>query len=364
LLTTLIFILSILLTIFFVIGFHEFGHFIAARLLGIRVLRFSLGFGRILYSRTDRTGTEFALSAIPLGGYVKLLDEEEETVAESDKPFAFNNQPFWKKAIVIAFGPLFNLILAFILYWLIFMIGFTSIVPIVGKVTPHSIAYDAGLKPKQEIVIVDQIPVNSWMSVVMRILSHTGNQDIMQMTTRSPNGILREHSLNLSSWKMDDLKPDPFGSLGIEPFVPKTDHFPQSMLHYNQYGPVSALSHAWRNTYDFTWLNLDITYKLLTGKVSLKSLGGPISIFSNAGNALREGAVAFMSFLGFISISIGIINILPIPALDGGQLFLYFIEFITRRPIPRRVLEICYRVGVLAIIFLSLRAILNDILRL
>ncbi|MDX1902404.1 MAG: RIP metalloprotease RseP [Gammaproteobacteria bacterium] len=360
-----IFILSFLLTILIIIGLHEFGHFIAARLLGVRVLRFSIGFGRVLFSKFDQTGTEYALSAIPLGGYVKLLGEEAgEKVPKAYQAFTFHHQAFWKKFIIIAAGPLVNFVLALFLYWLIFMIGFTSVLPVIGKVTPHSIAAEAGLLPKQEIIQIDHTPVSSWMSVVIRILSHTGNRDTLIVTTRSSLGMTQEHILNLTTWKMDNLNPDPIGSLGIEVYAPKSGTLPPHMLHHNQYGPVQAFSHAWQNTRDFIWLNFDFILKLITGKVSLQSLGGPISIFSTAGAALHEGLVAFMSFLAFLSIAIGIINILPIPGLDGGHLLFQCIERVIGRPIPDRIMLIAYRLGIVFIILLSIQAIFNDIMRL
>jgi len=361
--TILIFTVGILLTIFIIIGFHEFGHYLVAKLVGVRVLRFSLGFGKILFSKTDRTGTQFAISAIPLGGYVQMLDEDEGIVAESDKNFAFNRQAFWKKFLIIAAGPLFNLILALILYWFIFMIGFNSVSPVIGKTTPNSIAAKANLQAKDEIIKIDNIPVASWMSVIIRIISHTGNKDKLTITTRSTSGNVTTHLLDLTTWKMDDLKPDPLGSLGIKIFEPTKEEL-KKYIHHNQYGPILAFSHAWQNTKDFTWLNLDFMGKLFTGKVSLQSLGGPISIFSGAGEALKDGAIAFMSFLAFISIAIGVVNILPIPGLDGGHLLFKSIEAILGRPIPERILLLFYRIGFALIILLSIRAIANDILRL
>ena len=145
-LTVLISIIGMLLTILVVVGFHELGHFIAARSLGVKVLRFSIGFGKSLYSWQDKRGTEYVIAAIPLGGYVKMLDETEETVPANELRYAYNHQPFYKKMAIIAAGPLFNLILAFLIYWIIFMVGFTSLAPVIGKVTPKSIAAEAGIK--------------------------------------------------------------------------------------------------------------------------------------------------------------------------------------------------------------------------
>lgn len=362
--TFFIFFISIFLTIFLIIGFHELGHFLAARWVGVRVLRFSLGFGKILFSRRDRSGTEYAFSLIPLGGYVKLLDENENPVAKQDQPFAFNRQPFWKKFFIIAAGPLFNFILALFLYWFIFMIGFKSLPPIIDTVTPHSIAAQANIHSQDEIIQMDHIPVASWMSVIIRILSHAGNKDVLTITTRDKAGDIKKHVLNLTHWQMNELKPDPLGSLGIQVYEPATEKEFKKLLQENKYGPILAFSHAWQNSRDFIWLNLFAIEKLLTGKLSLQSLGGPISIFSGANTALREGMISFMSFLAFISIAIGVINILPIPGLDGCHCLIQFFQTLLRRPIPPHVLLFTYRIGFIFIIVFSLRAILNDILRL
>ncbi len=449
-LSVLISIVGIFVTILFIIGIHEFGHFLAARCLGVKVLRFSIGFGKVLWRKSDKKGTEYAISAIPLGGYVKMLDENEGAVPVDLRPLAFNQQPYYKKFIIVAAGPLSNLILAFGLYWLLFLMGFNSIAPVIGNVAPHSIAANAGLKPQQEIISIDNTETHSWMNVIIRLLSHTGDTDQMQITTKPiASQATTNHILDLTNWHMNDLKPDPLESLGFEPYEPeipsvigeirsdspaakanlavgdkiialngKAIHdwidlvtqiekspaekvsltiernnktqiidvmtgyqrdmllkkhgylgispkfsWPSNMLRRIQYGPIAAIPHAWQNTYDFTQLNFMIIGKLLTGKVSLQSLGGPISIFQSAGSALNQGLAAFMSFLAFLSISIGIINIFPIPGLDGGHLLIQTIEAIMRRPIPEKVLFLMYRLGMIFLFLLIFQAIINDILR-
>jgi len=445
-------LVGIILTILLVVGIHEFGHFLAARLLGIKVLRFSIGFGKALVRWHDKKGTEYVIAAIPLGGYVKILNEEEDKVAEEELHLAFNRQPFYKKFLVVIAGPLFNLILAFFLYWSLFVIGFTSIVPVVGKVMPHSIAEEAGIKPQQEILKIDDKPTTSWMAVVIRILARTGETGQLRIETRKfdTQQNPRTHLLDLTHWRMDELKPDPLGSLGVVPYEPKlpaiigtihpdtpaaktnlkigdkiiavnnkpiahwhalieiidahptqklsftirrdntlhtisvtTDyqrdmlfrkhgflgispqfHWPENFLYKNKYGPIAALSHAWQSTSDFIGLNFMVIGKLLQGKISLHSLGGPISIFQGAGAAFHQGIIPFLNFLAFLSIAIGIINILPIPGLDGGHILFQVIEAITRRPLSPRVLALCYRLGIILLFLLVFQAIINDILRL
>ena len=360
---------GILLTIFVVVGIHEAGHFFMARLLNIRVTRFSLGFGRPLLSLRDRRNTEFVIAAIPLGGYVSLLEERDATSAE--KPWVFTRQPLWKRFLVIAAGPATNLLFALCLYWIIFTVGFVSILPVTGNITPHSIAAEAGLQKNLRITHVDNRSVHGWMGVVIRVLNHAGEHDTLTVTAEPVHGHkARTYTLDLAHWKLDPLKPDLFGSLGITPWLPKTFHtaakesLPQWILYENKYPPLQAFAHAWQNTSDFTLLNLRMAGRMLTGQLSLKNLGGPISIFGEAGAALQNGIISFMSFLAFLSIAVGIINIFPIPGLDGGHLLFQVVEAILRRPIPERFMALFYRLGLLFIILISLQAVLNDLMRL
>lgn len=445
----LIAIAGILLTIFFVIGTHEFAHFAMARLLGVKVIRFSIGFGKKLLHWHDKKGTEYVLALIPLGGYVKMLDESEGKVAPTELPFAFNHQPYYKRILIILAGPAMNILCAWVLYATIFMVGFVTLRPIIGEVQPNSIAANAGLKPKQEIIALDQRPTSGWPSILFRILAHAGDKDKLQIEVKSANQT-STHSLDLATWQLDSLNPQPLASLGIQPYEPeipltisiitpdspaakaglkvgdklvmldkkpiknwqelittfsqnpeksytlsierqgklisipittgykqnwlghKTGYvgiaplitLPKDLLNKVQYGPVQAFKHAWQQMVDLTYFNLLLLGKMLIGKISIQSLGGPLTIFESAGSALNYGFLSFLSFLAFLSISIGVINLLPIPGLDGGHLFIYVIEMIIRRPLPERVLDIFYRLGFVLIIFFLLQALLNDMLRL
>jgi regulator of sigma E protease len=363
-----VFVAGIFFTIFLVTGIHETGHFLAARFANVGIERFSFGFGPVLFARRDKRGTEYALSLIPLGGYVKLLDEESNTsLSEKQRRFAFSLQPFWKKFVIIAAGPLFNLLFALLLYWIIFMAGFTSILP-VADIAHDSIAAHAGLAGRIEITAVDGKPVASWTSVIFRIIAHTGDHDTLLLesrpfaTSKKNQQQPEQHLLDLGTFKMDELNPDPTGSLGLIPWLPK--HLPAKMLHHNQYGPYDAFRHAMQNTTDITRLNADMMIKLFTGKLSLKSLGGPVSIFSSAGHAFSEGAIVFMAFLAYLNIAIGVLNIAPIPGLDGGHLLLQGIEAVSGRRISPRTLTLAYKIGFAIIFIVAVQAIVNDILRL
>lgn len=447
----LISFIGILLTIFFVIGTHESAHFFAARALGVKVLRFSIGFGKTLFKWTDKSGTEYVFALIPLGGYVRMLDEGEGEVPAKEKHLAYNRQPFYKKFLIVLAGPAINIFLALVLYWLIFVIGFMTIKPVIGAIAPNSIAAQSGLPSNQEIIAVDNNTTSNWAGILFRIIAHSGNQDRVAITTQPlTDGTPKTYSINLQHWHLDELNPDPLKSLGITPFEPKiplvigmilkdshaatsalrvgdtiiainkikindwtdvlkliTEHpdqtlmfsvnrnkqtlelpitigskrdilfqktgklgigpkfeWPKEYVKTVQYGPIEAISHAWKEMVDLTYFNLLIFGKLITGKVSLQSLGGPITIFETAGESFYTGFFSFISFLAFFSISIGVINLLPIPGLDGGHLFFQIIELIIRRPIPEKVLLLSYRLGFILIFLLLAQSLTNDLLRL
>lgn len=358
--STIISILAILATIFFVIGTHEWAHYYTARLLGVKVLRFSIGFGKTLIRWQGKTGTEYVLALIPLGGYVKMLDEREGNVSSSERHQAYNNQPYYKKFLIVLAGPAMNLFCAAALYWIIFMIGFSTIRPIIGDVSPQSIAAQAGLKAHQEITQIDGENTRSWNGILLRLLTHLGNQDTVQITT--PNNV---YYLNLADWHMDELTPDPLTSLGITPLVPAIPlKMPPNIIQHIQYSPLAAMPEAWRQVKDLTYFNFMLFGKLITGKISLQSLGGPITIYQSAGSALNMSILAFLGFLAFLSISIGVINLLPIPGLDGGHLLIQTVEAVIRRPVSEKVLLNLYRAGFFLIIFVMVQALVNDLLRL
>lgn len=441
-------VIGIILTIFFVVGTHEYAHFLTARFLGIKVLRFSIGFGKTLLKWKDRE-TEYVIALVPLGGYVKMLDENEEPVAPSELHRAFNRQPFYKKFLVVLAGPLTNIVCAIFLYWIIFIIGFPTLKPIIGQVTPNSIAAKAGLMPQQQIIAVDDKIINGWPNTVFRLLVHVGNHDVVKLTVKNAQQQISSHQLNLAKWEIGELNPDPLKSLGITPYEPKipliigeikpqspalemlrvgdkiiamdnkpitnwqtlvegitlrpnqiltltvlrnnkplnvsltigskrhiftkpTGYLgispkiiiPKNLLQEVRYSPVKALQQAAQEAFDLTYFNLILFGKMLTGKLSLQSLGGPITIFEVAGSALDYGILPFLGFLAFLSISIGIINLLPIPGLDGGHLVIYFFEFVLQRPIPINFLNLLFRLGFIFIFVILIQALVNDFLRL
>lgn len=358
-------IIGIVVTILFVVGTHEAGHFVMARLVGVKVLRFSIGFGKKIVGWRDCSGTEYVIAMIPLGGYVKMLDENEAPVASKEKPFSYNVQPFYKKFLIILAGPLVNFLCAFCLYWLLFSIGFTAIRPIVDQVTPHSIADSSGIKQDSEIIAINDRPVISWTGVLFQFFTAIGDAKPMIVTV-SHDDSTKNITLDLSSVEIDGLNPDPLKAVGIIPYAPKPPliTWPKDKLKEVDYSFLSAATPAMNQVVNLTYFNLILFGKMITGKLSLQSLGGPITIFSAAGTSFHNGFIPYIGFLAFLSLSIGIINIFPIPGLDGGHLLIQLIEAIIQRPLPEKMVNWLFRLGFAFIIFIFFQAFINDILRL
>jgi len=444
-LSTALSLLAALLAILLVIVLHELGHFSVARACGIKIQRFSVGFGKVIWRRTDRRGTEYTLCILPLGGYVKMLGEGSESVGESDKAFAFNHKPLWMRALVVFAGPFVNFILAIFLFWVVFQLGITHIPPVIGEVIPHSIAADAGLKSGDEIKKMGQWPVYNWQSVAMHLMWNLGDENTLNVTVKAKQTkVLETRHLNLDSWSVDDENPQLFQSIGFLPFQPKIppvilaiqsdspaahllkpgdkivginhqamddwfkvaqflqehpdqkielsierDHqiqtmdvylshrnamgylgvqvqqpqWPKSYSQEEHYSWLGAMSRAAAQTVELIAFNGIVLLKMVTGKLSLHSLSGPIAIFQTAGSAFKVGLSAYLGFIAFISVSLGFINLLPIPCLDGGYLFFFLIEALCGRPIPERYQQILLRLGLLFLVLLMTQAVMNDLLR-
>ena len=443
-------VLGAVFAIAIIIILHELGHFLVAKAFGIKILRFSLGFGKPLYKYVGKkSGTEYVLGILPLGGYVKMLDSSTVSDPEEAKS-AYDKQPLLARMAVVAAGPVANFIIALVAYWAVFMIGVVHIKPVVGRVIPQSIASDAGLKRGDELLAIDNERVHNWQQVLMALVVHVGDEENVTLKIKAAKtAVIENRVLDLSDLSLNERDPDLFSSLGVFPFVPpikpivgevisggpanqsdmtkgdiilsingqKVDHWmqlveairkipgqsavlevkkdsvvrtvtlrvgtqkqgskktgylgimvkspeiPADMLKTQQFSVFTAWLPAAAKTWQLFRFNVISVGKLITGKVSVKTLGGPITIFQAAGRASQAGIQVYLGFIAFISLTIGFINLLPIPGLDGGHLLFQVIEGIIRRPLSVRLQTIGFMVGMGCLILLMLQATVNDLLR-
>ncbi|AYA42161.1 sigma E protease regulator RseP [Xenorhabdus nematophila] len=429
---------------------HEFGHFWVARRCGIYVERFSIGFGKALWRRTDKQGTEYVIALIPLGGYVKMLDERVEEVAPERRHMAFNNKTIGQRAAVISAGPIANFILAIIAYWLVFVIGVPSVRPVVLDVKPDSIAAQANILPGMELKAVDGIETPDWNAVRLAMVSKVGEASVsVDVTPLDTTGSIQK-TLDLRDWAFDASKQDILLSLGMMPVVPRVSaqiekvypaspaekaglqsgdrivkvngqdvdvwHTFSSFVRKNpntplkldvartgemislrltpevkklsndreegfagvelkfiplpdeykiiqQYGPFSAIYEAGNKTWQLMKLTVNMVGKLIVGDVKLDNLSGPISIAKGAGVSADFGLVYYLMFLALISVNLGIINLFPLPVLDGGHLLFLAIEKIKGGPVSERVQDFSYRIGAILLVLLMGLALFNDFSR-
>ncbi len=436
--------LGILITV------HEFGHFWVARRLGVKVLRFSVGFGKPLWSRRvgpDRM--ELAIGAFPLGGYVKMLDEAEGEVPPQEVHRAFNRQKTWKRMGIVVAGPLFNFLFAIVAYWGAYMIGVDGVKPVVGQVVQGSIAQQAGFRDGDEILSIDGKKVQSWdqrrLYLFQRALDHarvavevrdtqgrieTRELDLSHLPVREVNASLLERGIGLIGFipeplpvigalvpgpaqragmkvgdrlveingepvrTWDDLTRMIGGSPGKPVHItverhgarmsfevtpdaveqdgrqigridirPQFGGLPDDMRVKVRYGVMTALAEGVNNTWSMSVLTLEMLYRMLRLEVSAKNISGPITIAQYAGYSAKVGAVQYVLFLAVISISLGVLNLLPIPVLDGGHLMYYIIETVKGSPLPERAMVVGQQIGMALLVGLMVLAFYNDLTR-
>jgi regulator of sigma E protease len=438
------------------VTFHEFGHFWVARKLGVRVLRFSVGFGKALWSRRGADNTEYVVAAIPLGGYVKMLDEREGDVASSDLDQAFNRKPVWSRIAIVAAGPVFNLVFAVLAFWVMFMVGIPEARPLVGSVS--GIAAEAGIEPGDAIVAVDDSDTRTWSHTILALVTRALDREPTRVTVESADGERSDHLLALDKLGSDFSEEKTLEALGVAPWRLKipavigevSDDSPaekaglysgdriveiageevvgwssigrlvqthgvadQSLpIKVNRdgvelelevlprkersgafssrlllgisnaeipaaqraeweraaiilrLGPLEGFGAAIKETWRLTGSTLGLLARMLTGSASVKNLSGPISIAQFANSSASAGISHFLFFLGAISLSLGILNLLPIPVLDGGHLLYYLIELIKGSPVSEQTQVAGQYFGLLALAGLMSLAFVNDILRL
>lgn len=439
------------LTLLLLVTIHEFGHFLIARLCGVKVLRFSFGFGKVLASWHDKRGTEYAFSLFPLGGYVKMLDEAEGEVALHERHLAFNNQSLLVRIAIVLGGPLFNFLFAFLALWLVLVIGIQSLAPMIDAVEPGSIAARAGFAKQQEIVSLNGKNIASWRDFQYAFMPLLGTHEPVTVTVKSMrNGEVKRFILPLKDWELNKDNPDLLASLGFEPFIPsippivgevipdspaqaaglhvgdrilsvnqqpiddwlvlvskvknnpdqrlklgvlrdglretlwvqtssadanghkegmlgvrsKAIDWPKRWLRLQRESPIPAMRTAFMQTVELSGATFALVGRLVQGKLSLKHLSGPVGIAEGAGASGRSGLPYYLSFLALISISLGVLNLLPIPLLDGGHLLYYLIEGIRRRPLSIAAKSFGLYVGLLLLVVVTIIAVSNDLIRL
>ncbi|MES0874248.1 RIP metalloprotease RseP [Sinimarinibacterium thermocellulolyticum] len=431
------------------VAFHEFGHYFVARRCGVKVLRFSIGFGRPLWMRRDREGVEWTISLIPLGGYVKMLDEREQDVAPAERHLAFNNASVWRRMAIVAAGPLFNFALAAVLYWAVFVIGAPGMRPLVATPPAGSVAAALGLQGGDEVLAVSGEPVATWTELRTALIDRALERKTPILRWRTAHGEQREAPLSLDAVRMDPEHL--FHDIGLSPYQPAippvlAEVFPGEAAHaagflpgdellrrdgepiaswqqwaswlrehpgevvqielrrngevmslplivgrhaedgrvigrfgasvanppelwqdlraVSRLGALDAVPAALAQTWRMSWLTLRMLGRMVTGDVSLKNVSGPIQIAQVAGYSAQIGLVSFLSFMAIVSVSLGVLNLLPVPVLDGGHLLYYAVEAVKGSPLSQRAQEAGQRVGLTMLVALMGLALYNDVVRL
>ena len=347
-------IFALVIVLGVLIFFHELGHFLVARLLGVGVETFSLGFGPKIISKKIGI-TDYRISSIPLGGYVKMVGEQPDADLDpADIPLSFTHKHVFKRILIVAAGPFFNILLALIIFYGIFQIsGMLILKPSIGEVNEGTPAYRTGLKKGDLVVSIDGVKISSW-------------EDMAKMITTSKGNTLSISVFRGNSMRILDVTPEPkiFKNIfneDMERYVigvtASGDFFTKDLNVFQ------ALSQSFIQTYQITALTIKGVVKLFQGRVSPKTLGGPIMIAQMAGQEAREGAINLIFFIALISINLAILNFLPIPVLDGGHLLFFFVEAVTGRPVSIKIREIAQQAGIFVLILLMIFVFYNDIAR-
>ena len=433
------------------IVFHEWGHYLIARWCGVRVVRFSVGFGKVLWSRRlGRDCTEWAISAVPLGGYVKMLDEREGAVGEQELHRAFNRQSVWRRIAIVVAGPLFNLLLAVLLFAGIYAAGVDGLRALVSAPAPETAAFAAGVQAGDEVIAVGDREVRSWQDLRWALLRQSGRQET-SIDVRSADGKIDRRTLSLeglasSDWEADfvtrlglalqapPLAPvigkvvpgSPAERAGLRPgdriesidgqaverwdrlaaaiaarpdreielvvvregardlarvmpesherdgkrigrigVAPQVDPEAFAGLRTTvRYSPGEALLQGTTRTWDLSVFTVKMLARIVVGNASLKNISGPLTMADYAGQSAQLGLSSFAAYLALISISLGVLNLLPVPLLDGGHLMYYAVEVFKGRPVSERALEIGQQIGMAVLFALMGLALYNDLARL
>jgi regulator of sigma E protease len=363
---------AFLLTLGVLVSFHEFGHFLAARLCGVKVLRFAVGFGKPLFTYHAKNKTEWVIASIPLGGYVKLLDgrDRSQEIAAEDQLQSFDQRPLWQRSLIVAAGPVANFLLAIMLFSIIYVSGVPQLPAILQSPPENSVAAKIGVLEGDRVIgwqvlNSDAIPnsgefnpVPSWNALRWNLMDALTGEYGFALELQDPSG-----GRVIKAFRTEDLpkihpESDPMRSLGVLPFSTPLGEWDELKL-----GPIHALEFATQRVWLISKISLRLMAGMLTGKTSIKQLGGPLSIADMAGKSAQVGWQPYLAFLALISISIGLLNLLPFPMLDGGQLLYDAWELVAGKRISIAIQEQFQKVGFLLLISVSLLALFNDLQR-
>ena len=451
--TLVITILSFLVTVGVLVVVHEFGHYLAARLANVKILRFSVGFGKpLMVRRRGPDQTEWVVASIPLGGYVKMVDEREGAVAPADLPRAFNRQNVWTRIGIVIAGPLANFLLAFLVYWVLFIAGMPGLKPVVGDPPSGSAAAHAGLANGDVVSAVGDETVVTWNDVRWLLLKEAVKRGTTDIEVKTAAGATATRRLDMSSLTKEDLDKDFLGKLGLRNFRPRAPALlgrvipgaaaeraglaqgdrvlaingkpvetwfeftaevasnpgrtlavdieragrrsqlratPDSVSDGDnrigrlgveapaelkreyermgttvRYNPIAAIPKAADKVWDLSVFSIKMLGRMIVGDISWKNLSGPITIADYAGQSAQAGWITWLGFLALVSVSLGVLNLLPIPLLDGGHLVYYFAEIVKGSAVSDRTMEIGQRLGLALLLALTFFAFYNDINRL
>lgn len=446
-------ILAFLVALGSLILIHEYGHYLIARLCDVKILRFSMGFGKPLFlKKWGKDNTEWVIAAIPLGGYVKMLDEREGPVESTELHRAFNRKSVWQRFAIVSAGPIANFLLAIVLYWAIFLNGIPGLKPILAEVPDNTPAAQAKLSKGDEILSMDGESITSWQDVQWKLLQKISSASTVDFNVREENGQILIKSLHLDTLNSEDINGNFSKKLGLAPSRPllkpiigqlvpgetaersglqlgdkiiaindsavnswqeavstirlsfgKTINLkierqgnllvlevPVQTIDENgqkigrigispklndqseqdkfftvvQYKLGEGFIKAIQKTFDVSWLSLKMLGRMIIGDISWRNISGPVTIADYAGQSAQIGWLAYLDFLALISISLGVLNLLPIPLLDGGHLMYYIVEIIKGRPVSDKVMEMGQRIGLGLLYGLMALALYNDIYRL
>ena len=454
-------VLALIVTLGILVTIHEFGHFWVARRCGVKVLRFSIGMGKAVKSWIGRDGVEYVIAPLPIGGYVKMLGQEDFTVAnageipESQRDFCFAYKPLWQRMAIVAAGPIANFLLAIVIYWIVnISYGINGITPVINGISENSLADRAGLQVGDEILAVDGEETIIWQQVSLQMLNRLGETGELVLTVDpEASSTTRDITIPIQAWLGNEIEPDPVTDLGIvrleipaliaevftggrgqegglqggdeiisvndEPIlgwshwvkvirsnpelaldvivkrgeseiglvirpelqrlrdgaligsigasaqvISMSEIVRPEMQRHISFNAFTAIRPALQDTWDNSVFVLDSVKKMVMGLISYRNINGPITIAQVAGETATYGIEVYLGFLALLSICLGVFNLLPIPMLDGGHLFYYTVEAITRRPVPERVQAWGLQLGLSLIFGIMVLAIYNDINRL